>query len=90
MADWGIITAALTPFTDAGSVDEEAFVALVGYLLENGSDGVVVFAPDATPIGQVLLPEGCTNLCFGGPAGNRLFMTASRSVYALYVNATGA
>jgi gluconolactonase len=56
----------------------------------DGTDGVVVFAPDATPIGRILLPEGCANLCFGGPAGNRLFMTASRSVYALYVNATGA
>jgi gluconolactonase len=54
------------------------------------ADGVVVFAPDATPIGQVVLPEGCANLCLGGPARNRLFMTASRSVYALYVNATGA
>ena len=34
--------------------------------------------------------ESCANLCFGGPAGNRLFMAASRSIYALYVNATGA
>ena len=42
MADWGIITAALTPFADDGSVDEEGFVALVGHLLDNGSDGVVV------------------------------------------------
>ncbi|HYH57886.1 MAG TPA: 4-hydroxy-tetrahydrodipicolinate synthase [Thermoleophilaceae bacterium] len=42
MADWGVITAALTPFTDDGSVDEDAFVALVGHLLDNGSDGVVV------------------------------------------------
>ena len=30
------------------------------------------------------------NLCFGGAAGNRLFMTGSRSVYAVYLNATGA
>jgi 4-hydroxy-tetrahydrodipicolinate synthase len=42
VADWGIITAALTPFADDGSVDEDAFAALVGYLLDNGSDGVVV------------------------------------------------
>ena len=42
MADWGIITAALTPFSDDGSLDEDGFVALVGYLLDNGSDGVVV------------------------------------------------
>ena len=42
MTDWGIITAALTPFADDGSVDEEGFVALVGHLLDNGSDGFVV------------------------------------------------
>jgi gluconolactonase len=53
----------------------------------DGYDGVHVFAPDGTLIGQVLLPEACANLCF---AGNRLFMAASRSIYALYVNATGA
>jgi gluconolactonase len=56
----------------------------------DGYDGVHVFAPDGTRIGQVVLPEACANLCFGGAAGNRLFMAASRSVYALYVNATGA
>jgi gluconolactonase len=56
----------------------------------DGYDGVHVFAPDGSRIGQVVLPEACANLCFGGAAGNRLFMTASRSVYALYLNATGA
>jgi gluconolactonase len=56
----------------------------------DGYDGVHVFAPDGTLIGQVVLPEACANLCFGGAAGNRLFMAASRSIYALYVNATGA
>ena len=55
-----------------------------------GHDGVMVFAPDATPIGYIALPERCANLCFGGPARNRLFMAASQSVYALYVNAQGA
>jgi 4-hydroxy-tetrahydrodipicolinate synthase len=42
VADWGIITAAVTPFTADGAVDEEAFVAIVGHLLDNGSNGVVV------------------------------------------------
>jgi 4-hydroxy-tetrahydrodipicolinate synthase len=37
-----VITAAVTPFDAAGRVDEEAFVGLLGYLRENGSDGVVV------------------------------------------------
>jgi len=56
----------------------------------DGYDGVHVHAPDGVLVGQVLLPESCANLCFGGAAGNRLFMAASQSVYALYVNATGA
>lgn len=55
-----------------------------------GHDGVHVFDPDGTRIGQIDLPEICANLCFGGAANNRLFMTASQSVYALYVDATGA
>lgn len=56
----------------------------------DGYDGVHVFASDATLIGQILLPERCANLCFGGAANNRLFMAASRSIYAVYVGATGA
>lgn len=42
MADWGIITAAITPFAHDGSVDEDAFVAVCSHLLDNGSDGFVV------------------------------------------------
>jgi 4-hydroxy-tetrahydrodipicolinate synthase len=38
----GILTAILTPFDDAGRVNEDAFVALLRHLLDNGSDGVVV------------------------------------------------
>jgi gluconolactonase len=57
----------------------------------DGYDGVHVFAPDGTLIGQVVLPEVCANLCFGGgPARNRLFMAASQSIYAVYLNVTGA
>ena len=53
-------------------------------------DGVHVFAPDGTLIGRINLPEPCANLCFGGIKHNRLFMTASQSLYSLYVNAQGA
>ena len=53
-------------------------------------DGVRVFAPDGAPIGHIALPERCANVCFGGLKRNRLFMAASQSVYALYVNAQGA
>ncbi len=53
-------------------------------------DGVRVYAPDGTALAQIHLPERCANLCFGGAKNNRLFMAASHSVYALYVNTTGA
>jgi gluconolactonase len=55
-----------------------------------GFDGVHVFAPDGARIGYVKLPEICSNLCFGGAKRNRLFMTASQSLYALYVDTQGA
>ena len=56
-----------------------------------GYDGVQVFAPDdGQRIGQIRLPECCANLCFGGKKRNRLFMTASQSLYAVYVETQGA
>ena len=53
-------------------------------------DGVRVFNPAGHAIGHIALPERCANLCFGGRHRNRLFMAASHSLYALYVNTQGA
>jgi gluconolactonase len=55
-----------------------------------GYDGVHVFAPDGMRIGLILLPEIPSNVCFGGPRRNRLFITASQSLYAVYVETRGA
>jgi len=56
-----------------------------------GYDGVHIFgAEDGKRIGQILLPEICSNLCFGGTHRNRLFMTASQSLYSVYVETKGA
>ena len=55
-----------------------------------GYDGVHVFAPDGDRIGLIRLPEICSNVCFGGAKRNRLFMTASQSLYAVYVETQGA
>lgn len=49
-----------------------------------GIDGVHVYAPDGTKLGQLVLPEGCANLCFVGEQRNRLFMCASQSIYTIY------
>ena len=53
-------------------------------------DGVRVFNPQGLAIGHIHLPERCANLCFGGAGRNRLFMAASHSLYALYVETRGA
>jgi len=52
--------------------------------------GVQIIAPSGERIGMIRLPETCANVCFGGPRRNRLFMTASQSVYAVYVETVGA
>ncbi len=52
-------------------------------------DGVMVFNAGGKLIGRVRLPERCANVCFGGRMRNRLFMAASQSLYALYVNTQG-
>jgi gluconolactonase len=56
----------------------------------DGYDGVHVFAPNGDRIGQIKLPEICSNVCFGGTRRNILFMTASQSLYAVPVETRGA
>ncbi len=52
--------------------------------------GVQIVAPSGQPIGNIRLPENCANICFGGWRRNRLFMAASQSLYAVYVDTVGA
>ena len=84
------------PFIDCGDgtpdglrIDEDGNL-WCGWGGGDGLDGIRVFAPDATPIGHINLPERCANLAFGGRARNRLFLAAHSSLYALYVNVRGA
>ena len=75
-------------WADGIRVDTEGNV-WCGFTGGPGQDGVAVFAPDGTLIGRILLPERCANVCFGGVKRNRIFMAASQSIYALYVEAQG-
>jgi len=61
-----------------------------GWGMTDELDGVRIFNPAGEPIGHIALPERCANLCFGGRYRNRLFMAASHSLYALFVNTQGA
>lgn len=77
-------------FADGMRCDTDGNLWVGGGWVGEGYDGVHVFAPDGTRIGLIVLPEICGNVCFGGPKRNRLFMTASQSLYAVYVETQGA
>ena len=55
-----------------------------------GYSGVTVWNPAGKCIGRIRLPEGCANVCFGGPKRDHLFMCASQSLFMLKVNIQGA
>ena len=61
-----------------------------GNLWTSAGDGVHCFAPDGTLLGKILVPQTVANLTFGGPRKNRLFITATKSLYAVYVDVSGA
>ncbi|MCU1471934.1 SMP-30/gluconolactonase/LRE family protein [Amnibacterium sp.] len=55
-----------------------------------GYDGVHCYDPDGVLLGRIHLPEGCANLAFGGIKKNRLFLTATSSLYSVHVEVHGA
>jgi gluconolactonase len=77
-------------FYDGIRVDENGNIWAAAGWVGDGYDGVHVIAPDGTRIGQIRLPEICASVCFGGSKRNRLFMAASQSLYAVYVETRGA
>jgi gluconolactonase len=60
-----------------------------GRLWSSAGDGAQVFAPDGKLLGKILVPEAPANLCFGGPAGTTLFLTARTSLYSIPTLAKG-
>jgi len=75
---------------DGIRADEDGNIWSSAGWVGDGYDGVHVFAPDGDRIGQIILPEICSNVCFGGTKRNRLFMTGSTSLYSVYVETKGA
>lgn len=61
-----------------------------GNLWVSAGDGVHIYAPHGILIGKIMAPEVVANLCFGGLRRNRLYICATTSLYAIYVNAHGA
>ena len=61
-----------------------------GRVWASAGDGVHCFDPDGTLIGKLHLPEGVSNLVFGGPQRNRMFITATTSLYSIRLSVNGA
>jgi len=77
------------PGTGAPSAADGIRCDADGNIWAGARPGVQIIAPDGDRIGMIRLPETCANVCFGGARRNRLFMTASQSLYAVYVDTTG-
>ena len=56
----------------------------------SAGDGVHCHASDGSLLGRILIPEAVANLCFGGPKRNRLFITATTSLYSVFLNTRAA
>ena len=74
---------------DAGTFDGLRLDA-EGRLWAAAHDGLHCFAPEGTLLGKLHVPEVTSNLVFGGPRRNHLFITATTSVYAIRLNVNGA
>ncbi len=74
---------------DAGVYDGFRFDT-EGNLWTSTKAGISCHRPDGELLGKIRVPEAVANLTFGGPKRNRLFITATTSLYSLFVNARGA
>jgi gluconolactonase len=61
-----------------------------GRIWTSTDDGVHCYEPDGTLIGKIKVPEILSNVVFGGARRNRLFITATTSLYAVLLPVNGA
>lgn len=61
-----------------------------GNVWTSAQDGVLCYSSEGVLLGRIKFPEMVANLVFGGEKRNRLFITATSSLYAVYVGAVGA
>ena len=71
-------------YADGLCMDEE------GNLWSSAADGVHCIDPDGRLLGKIRVPYRVSNLTFGGPFRNRLFIGGSHTLYAIFLNRRGA
>lgn len=60
-----------------------------GNIWTSAGDGVHCFSAQGELLGKILVPQTVSNVTFGGPRRNRLFITATKSLYAVYTATMG-
>jgi gluconolactonase len=65
-------------------------VDVAGNIWTSAGDGVHCFSPEGELLGKILVPQTVSNVTFGGPRRNRLFITATKSLYAVYTATMGS
>jgi len=60
-----------------------------GRLWAATDDGVHCLDTDGTLIGKIKIPEICSNVVFGGPKRNMLYVTATNSLYSVLTHVNG-
>jgi gluconolactonase len=74
---------------EAEGVPDGLRIDVRGNIWVTAKHGIHVLTPGGRRIGRIPVPEDTANCVFGGPDGDRLFITASSSVYLLDVAIRG-
>jgi len=70
-------------YCDGMRVDEH------GNIWSSAADGVHCISADGELLGRIFVPHRVSNVTFGGPAKNRLFIGGSTTLYAIFLNCRG-
>jgi gluconolactonase len=68
--------------SDGMTLDNQGNIYLTG-------NGVTIFTSEGEKIAQIKVPEGTSNVCFGGKLKNILFITAKTSLYSIPMSVKG-
>jgi gluconolactonase len=60
-----------------------------GNIWSSAADGVHCISADGELLGRIFVPHRVSNVTFGGPAKNRLFIGGSTTLYAIFLNCRG-
>ena len=71
-------------FADGFRCDED------GNVWSSAGDGIHCIAPSGRLLGKIRVPYTVSNLTFGGRNRSRLFICASHTLFAIYINQRGA